>query len=290
MSLQKIAPNDIVINNSMNNNSCWRDATGMPIPYDPEDPFYTPNFGNYSFSNGNPNASTSNEVSVTNYYLDKPGNLQFSYISSVTDATGLKAIQNIVTGCKNTRIRWGGADKTSFSVISIARGSYKSALLPGSFRLGSFTDDSNMNPPQILNCGRAYNIITGITLPNNGFTYGRGAIGGPISGLFLPDVGLIIGYISVSTPFTLHSEDPNSSTQIFIRAKNYEYNYSMNPSFISGSTGDLWFKSFDYYPQTYITSVGLYNDNGILMATAKLPKPFKKTFETELLMNVTLNF
>jgi hypothetical protein len=290
MPLQKIAPNDIVVNNNMNNNSCWRDATGRSIPYDPEDPFYTPSFGNYSFSNGNPNALTSNEVSVTNYYLDEPGNLQFSYISSVTDATGLGAIQNIVTGCKNTRIRWGGVDRTSFSVISIARGSYKSALLPGSFRLGSLTDDSNMDSPQILNCGRAYNIVTGITLPNNGFTYGRGARGGSVSGLFLPDVGLIIGNISVSTPFTLHSEDPNSSTQVFIRARNNEYNYSMNPSFISGSTGDLWFKSFDYYPQTYITSVGLYNDDGILMATAKLPKPFKKTFETELLMNVTLNF
>lgn len=290
MPLQKIAPEDIVVNNNMVDTSCWRDATGKPIPYNPDDPEFTPSFGNYTFTNGNPNSSTSNNVTVTNYYLDEPGNLQFSYISSVTDTTGLKAIQNIVTGCKNTRIQWGGTDRTNFSVISIARGGYKSALLPGSFRLGNFTDDSNMNPPQILNCGRAYNIVPGSTA-NGGFTYGRStAKNPPISGLFLPDVGLIIGNISITTPFTLYSEEPNSSTQIFIRARNYEYNYSMNPSFISGSTGDLWFKQFDYHPQTYITSVGLYNDDGILMANAKLSKPFKKTFETELLMNITLNF
>lgn len=289
MPLQQIAPGDIVVNNTMINNSCWRDATGKPIPYDPEDPTFTPSFGQYSFTNGNPNALTSNNVTVANYYLDEPGNLQFSYISSVNDNTGLRAIQNIVTGCRNTRITWGGAEQTSFSVISIARGGYKSALLPGSFRLGNLTDDSNMDPPRILNCGRAYNIVTGTVLPNNGFTYGR-TTAKSISGLFLPDVGLIIGNVSPTTPFTLYSEEPNASTQVFIRARNNEYNYSMNPSFISGSTGDLWFKQFDYYPQTYITSVGLYNDDGILMVTAKLPKPFKKTFETELLMNVTLNF
>lgn len=287
MPLQKIDSKDIILNNNITHESCWRDATGKPIPYDPENPSFTPTFGSYTFINGNPNSSTSNNVSVRNFYLGEFGNLQFSAITSINDNTGLGAIQNIVTGCKNTRIRWGGSDQSSFNVISIARGSYKSSLLPGSFRLGNLTDDSNINPPQILNCGRAYNIVTGTTLPNGGFTYGKGT---GVVGLFLPDVGLIIGNVSPTTPFTLHSEDSNTSLQVFIRARNNEYNYSMNPSFISGSTGDLWFKQFDYHPQTYITSVGLYNDDGVLMANAKLSKPFKKTFETELLMNVILNF
>jgi hypothetical protein len=282
MPLQKIAPGDIVFSNEIVTNTCWRNVDGT---FDD-----TPSFSSVPFTNGNPNAIPSNDISVTNYVNGgNNGNLQFS-VATVNENNGLGAIQNIVTGCKNTRIRWGGADKTNFTVVSIARGSYKSSLLPGSFRLGNLTDDSNMNSPQILNCGRAYNVVTGTILPGGGFTYGR-STSKSISGLFLPDVGLILlNSFPGTSDFTLRTEDPTPTTQVFIRARNNEYNYSMNPSFISGSTGDLWFKQFDYYPQTYITSIGLYNDDGVLMATAKLPKPFKKTFETELLTNVTLRF
>jgi len=271
MPLQKIAPEDITFSNEIVTNNCWKNANGT---------FSADNLGttsNYSF--------TGNTMTVTNYVKNPVGNLLFS-VTTVSPGSGLEAIQNIVTGCKNTRIKWGGADQTSFTVISIARGSYKSALLPGSLRLGTITDDSKMNPPRILNCGRADNLVTGTVLSGGGFTYGSGT---GVSGLFLPDVGLILG-ASLNNPFTLRTQDATPTLQIFIRARNYEYNYSMNPSFISGSTGDLWFKPFDYHPQTYITSIGLYNDDGVLMATAKLPKPFKKTFETELLTSITLNF
>ena len=273
MPLQRIAPSDFVFSNEIVTNNCWKNVDGTFIS-DDED---SPPFGTDSFSNGG--------MSITNNYLGQPHNLQFS-TTNVSPGNGLEAIQNIVTGCKNTPISWGGGDQTSFSVISIARGCYKSALLPGSLRIGDITDDSKMRPPRILNCGRAYNLVTGEQIGTDGFTYGSGT---GISGLFLPDVGLILG-ASVSSPFTLRTQDATPTIQVFIRARNNEYNYSMNPSFISGSTGDLWFKSFDYHPQTYITSIGLYNDDGVLMANAKLPKPFKKTFETELLTSVTLNF
>ena len=279
MPLQKIAPNDIIFSNEIVTNTCWRNSNGT---FDD-----TPSFtAATTFTNGNPNATPSNDMTVTNYANGGgAGNLQFS-VATVNGNNGLGAIQNIVTGCKNTPITWGGGAQTSFTVISIARGSYKSALLPGSLRLGTLTDDSKMNPPRILNCGRAYNLVTGTVLPGGGFTYGEGT---GISGLFFPDVGLILG-ASYSEPFTLRTQDATPTIQVFIRARNNEYNYSMNPSFISGSTGDLWYKQFDYHPQTYITSIGLYDDNGVLMATAKLPRPFKKTFETELLTSVTLRF
>ena len=271
MPLQRIAPSDFIFSNEIVTNNCWKNPDGTFLNTD--------NVGSTST-----NTFTGNTMTVTNY-IKNPTSLLFS-VTTVSQGNGLGAIQNIVTGCKNTPITWGGSDQTSFSVISIARGSYKSALLPGSLRLGTLTDDSKMNPPRILNCGRAYNLVTGTVLPGGGFTYGSGT---GVSGLFLPDVGLILG-ASFSSPFTLRTQDATPTIQVFIRARNNEYNYSMNPSFISGSTGDLWFKQFDYHPQTYITSVGLYNDDGVLMDTAKLPKPFKKTFETELLTSVTLNF
>lgn len=270
MPLQRIAPSDFVFSNEIVTNNCWRLANGNFSGAS------SPSFFNTSFTNATMN--------ITNYDLN-PGNPQFS-VAEVGPDRGLEAIQNIVTGCKNTPISWGGANQTSFTVISIARGSYKSALLPGSLRIGDITDDSKMRPPRILNCGRAYNLVTGEQVGTDGFTYGSGT---GISGLFLPDVGLILG-ASYSDPFTLRTQDATPTIQVFIRARNNEYNYSMNPSFISGSTGDLWFKQFDYHPQTYITSIGLYNDDGVLMANAKLSKPFKKTFETELLTSVTLRF
>lgn len=271
MPLQRIAPSDFIFSNEIVTNNCWKDATGNI------NSAINPGFSSDSFTNG--------PMSITNYYIGFLGNLQFS-VANVGPGNGLEAIQNIVTGCKNTPITWGGGAQTSFTVISIARGCYKSALLPGSLRIGDITDDSKMRPPRILNCGRAYNLVTGEQVGTDGFTYGSGT---GISGLFLPDVGLILG-ASVGDPFTLRTQDATPTIQVFIRARNYEYNYSMNPSFISGSTGDLWHKQFDYNPRTYITSIGLYNDDGVLMANAKLPKPFKKTFETELLTSVTLNF
>jgi hypothetical protein len=281
MALQRIAPEDFVFSNEIITNNCWKTPAGN---FDDEN---SPTFASTTFTNGNPNASPSNDLTVTNYANGNNGNLQFS-VADVNENNGLGAIQNIVTGCKNTPISWGGANKTNFTVVSIARGSYKSALLPGSFRLGNLTDDSNINQPQILNCGRAYNIVTGTILPGDGFTYGSGT---GISGLFLPDVGLILlDTFPGASDFTLRTEDPTPTTQVFIRARNFEYNYSMNPSFISGSTGDVVFKQFEYNPQIYITSIGLYNDDGILMATAKLNKPFNKNFTTELSLKVSLNF
>jgi hypothetical protein len=282
MPLQKIAPEDFVFSNEIITDTCWRNANGRLL----DDT--SPSFNSFTFTNGNPNASPSNNMTITTY--GSTGNPQFS-VATVDGNNGLGAIQNIVTGCKNTPISWGGSNKTSLTVVSIARGSYKSALLPGSFRLGTLTDNSNMGQPQILNCGRAYNVVTGTVLPGGGFTYGFSSTPEQIQGLFLPDVGLILlDSFPGTSDFTLRTEDPTPTTQVFIRARNFEYNYSMNPSFISGSTGDLWFKQFDYHPQTYITSIGLYNDDGVLMATAKLPQPFKKTFETELLTSVTLRF
>ena len=64
----------------------------------------------------------------------------------------------------------------------------------------------------------------------------------------------------------------------------------MNPSFISGSSGYVINKDWSQNPQTYITTVGLYNDDNELMATAKLPRPYNKNFNNELLMQIGLNF
>jgi hypothetical protein len=92
------------------------------------------------------------------------------------------------------------------------------------------------------------------------------------------------------TGFTLNSQEDLSSDYIFCRAKNSEFNYSGNPSFISSSTGAILYDSFITNPTTYITTVGLYNNSQELLATAKLSRPLEKDFTKELLVRVKLDF
>ena len=90
--------------------------------------------------------------------------------------------------------------------------------------------------------------------------------------------------------FTINSQENLSSDYIFCRARNSEYNYSANPSFISSSTGAVVFPSFVENPTTYITTVGLYNISQELLAVAKLSRPLEKNFTKELLVRVKLDF
>ena len=93
-----------------------------------------------------------------------------------------------------------------------------------------------------------------------------------------------------SRPFRLNSQETLASDFYFVRAQNSEFNYSSNPSFISGSTGQLLFPTMYNNPQTFITSVGLYNGANELCAIAKLSRPLVKDFTKELLVRVKLDY
>jgi hypothetical protein len=96
--------------------------------------------------------------------------------------------------------------------------------------------------------------------------------------------------ISGSTGFTLNSQETIVSDYIFVRPRSSEFNYSENPSFISGSTGEVLYPQFINNPQVYITTIGLYNDTNDLLAVAKLSRPLLKDFTKEALVRVKLDF
>jgi len=95
--------------------------------------------------------------------------------------------------------------------------------------------------------------------------------------------------VANSYGFQLNSQENISSDYIFCRLNNQEYNYSSNPTFVSGS-GNLLFPSMVYNPQTYVTTVGLYNNNSQLLAVAKLSRPLVKDFTKEALIRVKLDW
>jgi len=93
-----------------------------------------------------------------------------------------------------------------------------------------------------------------------------------------------------STPaFSLQSYETISSRYFFTRVKNNQFNYTTNPTVID-SNGNLLYTQLVYNPQTFITTVGLYNNSGDLLAVAKLNKPLVKDFTKELLLRVKLDF
>lgn len=201
-----------------------------------------------------------------------------------------------------------------------------SLILSGSNNKIELTDNSNMvQLPNYYGTSRAYQIISGTlgkaynsSSGGQGYTTTKGSYG-----LFLPDISTLIlngdaldlnnneginlqtstlvnsngnnpiklfEALKLGEKFSLNSEETITSNYIFIRTRNSEFNYSENPSYISGSTGQLYYNYFINNPQTYITTIGLYNDNNDLLAVAKLSKPLNKDFTKEALIRTRIDF
>ena len=84
------------------------------------------------------------------------------------------------------------------------------------------------------------------------------------------------------------TEDINTQ-HFFVRATNREFNYSNNPTYIN-TDGTFSESTFETDPQTFITTVGLYNDSNELIAVAKTSQPVVKSFDKEVLIKVKLSF
>ena len=189
----------------------------------------------------------------------------------------------------------------------------------GSVSLGAteytLIDDSSIADATVGSSGRVYNIVSG------SLTSGVYNTSAPVYyGKFYPDHGVMVldgnrldQVLTFGTNVTSDSEGNNhfalfhsisgsaagfqarnsqkiTSAHYFIRVKNGQYNFSNNPSFITGSDGQIAQSTFIGDPKTYITTVGLYNDNQELLAVAKLSQPLLKSFSREALIRVKLDY
>ena len=80
-----------------------------------------------------------------------------------------------------------------------------------------------------------------------------------------------------------------NSTIYFCRAHHNDFNYSTNPTYLSGSKIIVKDTSTDK-PISYMTTVGLYSPDNELLAVAKLSEPLKKDPTTELTLRVRLDY
>ncbi len=80
-----------------------------------------------------------------------------------------------------------------------------------------------------------------------------------------------------------------NSTIYFCRANHNDFNYSTNPTYLSGSKIRVKNNSFDM-PVSYITTVGLYSADNELLAVAKVSEPLKKQPDTEMTLRVRLDY
>ena len=237
--------------------------------------------------------------------------------------------RNLVYGTETENFSFDGGTTTAnqIYIVNIARSRYKESIQPGTFNLSlksgsaviKLTDDSNTTSlTRFIGENRVFYIISG----SNGNAYTASAATTPYYGIMLPDLGFVVLDASGSlTPFIqaanlttssaqynqiklfsaisasgaagngfqAQSNETVSSRYFFTRVKNSEFNYTTNPSIIDAN-GNLLYTTLINNPQTFITTVGMYNDNNELLAVAKLSKPLVKDFTKEALIRIKLDY
>ena len=89
--------------------------------------------------------------------------------------------------------------------------------------------------------------------------------------------------------FIVDSTEEINSEFYFARARNDQFNYTNNESFVDASK-NIRFETMKLNPKVFITTVGLYNDAFECLAIAKLSQPVAKDFTKEALIRVKLDY
>ena len=79
-------------------------------------------------------------------------------------------------------------------------------------------------------------------------------------------------------------------TVFFTRAFNQQFNYTNNPTSIANASLGSISSNLTGNPTTFITTIGLYDNNNDLLAVAKTAPPVKKDFDTEKVFAVRLQY
>jgi hypothetical protein len=330
MSFKRLDPEDFLVSADSIISPAWSNYSASITSFPTSDAQIAGPSGKYYYNiyNKDPDGAGNSdaEIQFSLAYGDAKGSGSLLYDPDVDGLSPSRTVYgqfaNLLLGeDEGASFNFGGPDVNNeyFYAIVINRARYKQAIKPGSIQIGGIisgvkiTDNSKITSVvEYTNAGRRYPLGSG--------SFGDGVMPSSatngVYGYLYPDVGVIIlnprgmGYTFTrpsnqpsttiltgllnnmnGDPFYLQSEETVTSDFVFCRARNAEFNYSINPSFsVSASAGTILYSDFIQNPTTYITSVGMYNDNNELLAVAKLSKPLKKDFTKETLIRVKLDF
>jgi hypothetical protein len=100
----------------------------------------------------------------------------------------------------------------------------------------------------------------------------------------------ISGAMDLNNSMQFRSSTNKNTVHYFARVPASAANYSNNPSFSDiNNKGILLNKEFYRSPMTYITTVGMYDNQNNLLAIGKLSRPIKKTSDFDVLLEIKLS-
>lgn len=318
MSFKRFDTEDIVVSSDSITSPAWSN-NAVTLTNFTTDTTETNSASGYSYWNIYTTGSV-NDIQFSVAYGHKYGSGSRLYNPAVLKNSYSKTTygqyRTLINGDENTDFIFGSTTPNSVYFISVERARFKEKILPSSLTLKigniSLTDNSLIaSTDTYKDSGREYIIYSGsagvISTADSTTVYGK----------IYPDIGVMVldgdqltskgaivapdvtsnytgssnieNLVTELSNFTLRAEETLSSNYVFIRARNSEFNYSTNPSNITGS-GELQHSVMIDTPQAYITAVGLYNDNNELLAVSKLSKPLLKDFTKESLIRIKLDY
>jgi hypothetical protein len=172
------------------------------------------------------------------------------------------------------------SDNAKFCIVSIPSRLYGTQIKPGSFR---YLD--NDSSAKLFTDDGEGNILSGSTVVGNiiyehglmliGFT---GSMYGSSSIQLASGLNVTCSFQSTITVY---------ETQYKCTITENDFNYTLNPSTVSGSNGTVYSYVTASYFEPYVTTIGLYNDDQDLIAVAKIAQPVPTSATTD--MNIIIN-
>ena len=226
------------------------------------------------------------QLYYTNYLsgsgeLSNVATASFNPDGTITGEVYSPAYDNFLDTTLEAKRYFPTASNSTIGVLSIPQYMYGDFIQPESFNFstpsGSYTDDGE---------GR---LVSGSTYIGN-IMYEHGIIvltgGERTRNYWDEEISTFINNSNITCSFS--SSYTIYETQYKCTIGESEYNFTQNPSVISGSNGTPWGFATSASFTPYITTVGLYNDQRDLIAVGKLaqPLPTSKTTDTTILINI----
>ena len=132
-----------------------------------------------------------------------------------------------------------------------------------------------------VDSGTPFSVDTGTTVGNVFYSHGIAVLTHEdLVDFFAAPDSLTFNWKSLQSVYTLNLK---------CKVKDSELNFSLNPSALRDDNGNLADNITGSEFRPYVTTVGLYNDYGELIAVAKLNQPIPKSTDTDMTFEIKLD-